>query len=80
MLILDYSARLKLPDTLVIKVISMATSSWIEGLSKVREYYEGFVKNVDDALVNHSTDTVTTYGIWHSRKIGTTPTADKGKP
>ena len=50
----------------------MASLSWREGLSKVGEYYEGFVKNVDDVLVKHSTETVTTYGIRRSRKIGTT--------
>ena len=31
----------------------MASLSWREGLSKVGEYYEGFVKNVDDVLVKH---------------------------
>ena len=44
--------------------------SWMEGLSRVEEYYEGFVKNVDDVLVKHSTETVTTYGVRRSRKIG----------
>ena len=34
----------------------MASLSWTEGLSKVGEYYESFVKNVDDVLVKHSTN------------------------
>lgn len=50
----------------------MASSSWIEGLTRVGVYYEGFVKNIDDVLAKHSTETVTTYGIRRSRKIGTT--------
>ena len=50
----------------------MASSSWVGGLSRVGEYYEGFVKNVDDLLAKHSTETVTTYGIRRSRKIGNT--------
>ena len=50
----------------------MASPSWVGGLSRVGEYYEGFVKNVDDLLAKHSTETVTTYGIRRSRKIGNT--------
>ena len=50
----------------------MASSSWVGGLSRVGEYYEGFVKNVDDLPAKHSTETVTTYGIRRSRKIGNT--------
>ena len=46
--------------------------SWEEGLQRVGEYYEGFVKakNVDDLLAKHSTQTVTTYGTRRSRRIG----------
>ena len=46
--------------------------SWEEGLQRIGEYYEGFVKakNVDDLLAKHSTQTVTTYGTRRSRKTG----------
>ena len=54
----------------VVLVIVMTSSSWTEGLSRVGVYYEGFVKNVDDVLAKHSTETVTTYGTRRSRKIG----------
>ena len=50
----------------------MAAPSWIDGLNRVGEYYEGFVKNIDDLLAKDSAETVTAYGIRHSRKIGTT--------
>ena len=49
----------------------MVSTSWVEGLTKVGEYYEGFVRNVDDVLAKHSAETVTTYGTRRSRKIGT---------
>jgi len=44
--------------------------SWEEGLKRVGEYYEGFVKakNVDDLLALGGT--VTTYGTRRSRRTG----------
>ena len=55
----------------------MAAPSWIDGLNRVGEYYEGFVKNIDDLLAKHSAELVTMYGIRCSRKIGTTSVSDK---
>ena len=46
----------------------MAAPSWIDGLNRVGEYYEGFVKDIYDLLAKHSAETVTTYGMRHSRK------------
>ena len=54
------------------RTMELSTSTWQEGLKRVGEYYEGFVKmkNVDDLLAKHSTETVTTYGTRRSRTIG----------
>ena len=55
----------------------MAAPSWIDGLNRVGECYEGFVKIIDNLLAKHSAETVTTYAISRSRKIGTTSVSDK---
>ena len=65
-----------LPRVNVIKLLCFGDTtmevSWQEGLKRVGEYCEGFVKvkNVDDLLAKHSTETVTTYGTRRSRTIG----------
>ena len=40
----------------------MEKSPWSTGLSRIGQYYEGIVENVESTLELHRKDTVTTYG------------------
>ena len=46
----------------------MEKSPWSTGLSRIGQYYEGIVENVESTLELHRKDTVTTYGTRTSFK------------
>ena len=48
----------------------MKAPSWIDRINRVGEYYEGFVKNLDDLLAKHSVETVTTERMASREKLG----------